>query len=129
MWTESPCVVPLLAGLAVDGDRDGGGGLRHGGHPLREGIAELLEREPGQGAADGRGVWRLLAREAQGALEGLPMVGSPALEGGEVGLAAAQAEERQGEHGREGVAHAPPPAGITDQGECIEAGGKCSGHP
>ena len=36
-------IVPLLAGLAVDGDRDGRGGLRPAGQPAGEDVAELLQ--------------------------------------------------------------------------------------
>jgi hypothetical protein len=59
-------IVPLLARLAVDGDRDGRGGLGLAREPAGEDVAELLQGASRQGAADRRGVRRPLAREAQG---------------------------------------------------------------
>ena len=122
-------VVPLLAGLAVDGDGDGRGGLRQGRDPAGEGVAELLQGELGQGAADRGGVRRLLAGEAQGPLEGPPMVLGPSLQAGHVGLAAEQAEEGQRQHGGVGVADAPGLAGVVDLGEGVEQRREGSGHP
>ncbi len=57
-------VVALLAGLAVGGDGEGRGGLRQGGQPAGEAVAELRQGELRGGAAEGRGMGRLLAREA-----------------------------------------------------------------
>jgi hypothetical protein len=125
----APRVVPLLAGLAVDGGGDRGGGLRQRDQPPREGAAELLEGEARQGAAEGRGVGRLLAGEAQGAFEDPPAVGRPPPEAGEIGPAAEQAEERQGEDRGVRVADAPRLTGVVDLGEGVEQPGERGGHP
>jgi hypothetical protein len=78
---------------------------------------------------DGRGVGRLRAGEAQGVFEDPPMVGGPPLEAGEVGLAAEQAEERQGEDRGERVADASRLAGVVDPSEGVEQRREWSGHP
>ncbi len=80
-------IVPLLAGLAVGGRRDGQRGLRQSDQPASEDIAELLQRESRHGAADGRGMRRLFAGKAQGALEDPPMIVGPTLQRGKIGLA------------------------------------------
>jgi hypothetical protein len=115
-------VVPLLAGLAVDGDRGGVGDAGQGDEPAGEGVAELLQGELRQGAADGRGVRGPLAVEAQGALEAPPMVLGPALQSGQVDLAAEQTEEGEGEHRAIRVANPPGLAGVVDLAEGVEQG-------
>src|SRR4051794_6506605 len=92
-------VVPLFAGLAVDGRGDGRQRPGDRDDPTREYVAELLQGELGHGAAYGRGVWGLLPGKAQRLFEELPMIGSPALEAGHVGLSTEQSEERQGQKG------------------------------
>ncbi len=122
-------VVPRLAGCAVDGGRVGLGRLGLGGEPTREDVAELLQRASRQGAADRGGVRRLLAREAQSAIEGAPMVLGPPLEAGEVGRTAEQAEEGQRQQGRVGVADPPSLARIVDLAKGVEQSGNRSSHP
>jgi hypothetical protein len=97
--------------------------------PAREGDAELLQVEASQNAADGGGVGRGVAGEAQGVLEGAPVVGGPALDAGEVDLAAKQAEESQGQHRGEGVADAPELAGVVDLSQGVEQRRQGCGHP
>lgn len=91
-------VVALLAGLAIDGDRGGVADPGETQEPSGEGVAELLEGESGEGAADGGGMRWLRAGEPQGPLEAAPVVLGPTLEAGHVALAAEQAEKGQGKH-------------------------------
>jgi hypothetical protein len=86
-------VVPLLAGLAVDGGREHGGRFGQCDQLSCECVAELLQGEPRQNAADGRGVRRPVAGEPEILFADPPMIRGPPLEAGEVGLAAGQAEE------------------------------------
>jgi hypothetical protein len=52
-------VVPLLAGLAIDGRRDGRQRIGDRDDPTREGVSKLLQRALRYGAADRGGVGRL----------------------------------------------------------------------
>ena len=58
-------VMSLFASLAIDGRRNGCQWPGDRDDPTREHVAELLQGELGDGAADGRGVGGLLASEAQ----------------------------------------------------------------
>ena len=122
-------VAALLAGLAVDGSDDGRGGVRQGGQPAREGVAERLQGEFRHVAADRGGVRRLVSGEAQGTLEDPPMVVGPSLERGEIGLATEQTKEGQRQHRRERVTDAPWLTGVVDLAEGIEQRSDKSGHP
>lgn len=57
------------------------------------------------------------------------MVAGPPLEGGEVGLAAEEAEEREGEDRSERVSHAPRLPGVVDLSEGVEQRRDGSSHP
>ena len=57
------------------------------------------------------------------------MVSGPPLEAGEVGLAAEEAEERQGEDRSERVTHAPRLTGVVNLSEGVEQRCNGSGHP
>jgi hypothetical protein len=122
-------VVPLLAGLAIDGGRDGRRGLKLARQPTREDVAELLQRALRQGTADRGGMRRLLSCEAQGVLEGSPMVFGPTLDAGQVGLAAEQAQKAKRQQGRIGVADSARLARVVDQGKGVAQGIDLSSHP
>ena len=122
-------VAPLLAGLAVDGRRDGRQWSGDRDDPTREGVAKLLQRALRRGAADRGGVRRHVAGEAERPFEDLPMIRGPALEAGHVGLATEQSEERQGQEGRVRVADPPRLAGVVDPAKGVEQAGDRSSHP
>ena len=122
-------VVPLLAGLAVDGRDRGSGDVRQGHQPSRKGAAELLHGESGKDAAEGRGVRGISGLKAQRILEGGPMVQRPSLQAGHVGLTTEQAEKGQCEDRGEGMADAASLAGIRDLSERVDQRRKGCGHP
>jgi hypothetical protein len=115
-------IMALLVGLAIDGDDLTVPLSDHAAEPQGEGLLELGQREAGQDATEGRGMRRVLAGEAQGAAESVPVVAGPALQGGQFGLTAHQAQQRQGQDRSEGVADAAGFAGVGDPTQGIEQG-------
>lgn len=122
-------VMALLAGLTVDGRDHVGDDLAHVDQPKGNGFAELLEREPGDHAAEGCGMRRFLPRKAQRPLEGSPVVLGPTLDAREIGLPTEQAEKGQGQDRVETVSDATRLARVVDPAKSLEKRRHGSGHP
>lgn len=122
-------VMPLFTGLSIDGHRDGRQRPSDRDNPTREHVAKLLQGALGHGAADRRGVWGLLSCEAQRLFEDLPVIGSPTLKAGHVGLSTEQTEES---HSQKGVVWVADPAslpGVVDLAKSVKEAGDRWGHP